>query len=114
MTAPAATCEALLEMEGQMLATRAAWRRGRDPGSLTHLLSLSLPIHDSETAATSKEGSIFKMQGSEGCELLWAAKNMSVSFRVQQNHCYSHLQPNKKQLCKNLKVKKQCNLSLWL
>ena len=41
--------------------------RGSDPGSLTHSLSLSLPIHVSDTAATSQEGSIFRMQGTEGC-----------------------------------------------
>ena len=54
-------------------AETAAWQhsnsqgRGRYPGSLTHSLSLSLPIHVSDTAATSQDGSIFRMQGSEGC-----------------------------------------------
>ena len=68
MTAAAATCEALLELEGQMLGNRSSlWGRGRDPGSLTHSLSLSLPIHVSDTVATSLDGSIFRMQGSEGC-----------------------------------------------
>ena len=38
-----------------------------DPGSLTHSLSLSLPIHVSDTASTSQDGSIFRMQGAEGC-----------------------------------------------
>ena len=70
MTAAAATCEALLDMEGQMSGNRTSLRRGRDPGSLTHSLSLSLPIHVSDTAATSQDGSIFTMQGSEGCVVL--------------------------------------------
>ena len=73
MTAAAAPWEALLEMEGQMLRNRAA---GGEAGtlahilihSLTHSLSLSLQIHVSDTAATSQDGSIFRMQGSEGCE----------------------------------------------
>ena len=52
---------------GRCWATGAAWGRGRDPGSLTHSLSLSLPIHISDSAATSQDGSIFRMQGSEGC-----------------------------------------------
>ena len=51
--------------------------RGRDPGSLTHSLSLSLSIHVSDTAATSQDDSIFRMQGSEGCE---GHKN---TFRLQ-------------------------------
>ena len=66
MTAAAAACEALLEMEGQMLGNRSSLGRGRDPGSLTHSLSISLPIHVSDTAATSQDGSIFRMQGAEG------------------------------------------------
>ena len=37
-----------------------------DPGSFTYSLSLSLPIHVSYTAATSQDGSIFRMRGSEG------------------------------------------------
>ena len=52
---------------GRCWATRAAWGRGRDPGSLTHSLSLLLPIQVSDTAATSQDGCIFRMQGSEGC-----------------------------------------------
>ena len=63
MTAAAAAFEALLEMEGQKLGSKAAWGRG----SLTHSLSLSLPIHVSDTAATSQDGSIFRMQGAEAC-----------------------------------------------
>ena len=52
MTAAADTFEALLEMEGQMLGNKS---------------SLSLQIHVSDTEATSQGGSIFRMQGSEGC-----------------------------------------------
>ena len=40
---------------------------GGEAGTLAHLLSPSLPIHVSDTAATSQDGSIFRMQGSEGC-----------------------------------------------
>ena len=71
MTASAATCEALLEMEGQMMSNRSSLgeRQGpRDPGSLTQSLSLSLPIHVSDTPATSQDGSIFRMQEAEGCD----------------------------------------------
>ena len=39
-----------------------------DPGSLTQSVSLSLPIHVSDTATNSQDGSIFRMQGSEGCD----------------------------------------------
>ena len=66
MTAAAATCKALLEMEGQMLGNMSSLGRGRESGSPTHSLSLSLPIHVLDTAATSQDGSIFRMQGSEG------------------------------------------------
>ena len=45
------------------MASGAALGRGRDLGSLTRSLSLSLPIHVSDTAATSQDGSIFRMQG---------------------------------------------------
>ena len=48
-------------------ATGAAWGRGRDPSSLTQSLSLSLSIHVADTAATSQDGCILRMQGSEGC-----------------------------------------------
>ena len=50
-----------------MLGNRSNLGRGRDPGSITHSLSLSLPIHVLDTAATSQDGSIFRMQGTEGC-----------------------------------------------
>ena len=66
MTAAAATCEALLRRKGRCWATGAAWGRGRNPG---HLLSLSLPSHISDTAAPSQDGSMFRMQGSEGYTL---------------------------------------------
>ena len=70
MTAAAATCVALLAMEGQMLGLRSSlWERQGPWLTLrnTHSLSLSLQIHVSDTAATSQDGSVFRMQGSEGC-----------------------------------------------
>ena len=66
MTAAAATCEALLEMEGQMLGNRSNLGEMQGPW-LTYSLTQSLPIHVSDTAATSHDGSIFRMQGFEGC-----------------------------------------------
>ena len=61
MKAAAAACE------GQMLSNRSSLGEGRDPGSLTHSLSHSLPIHVLDIAATSQDGSILRMQGAEGC-----------------------------------------------
>ena len=60
-------------VRGRSWATGADWVRGGDPGSLTHSLSLSLSIHLSDTAATCQDGSIFRMQGAEGCELVHCA-----------------------------------------
>ena len=67
MIAAAATCEPQLEMEGQMLGNMSSLGERQAPW-LTQSLSLSLPIHVSDTAATSQDGSIFWMQGAEGCE----------------------------------------------
>ena len=52
---------------GRCWATGAAWGGGRGPGSLNHSLSLSLPIHVSDISVNSQDGSIFRMQGAEGC-----------------------------------------------
>ena len=68
MTAAAATFEALLEMEGQMLGNRSSLGERQGPW-LTYSLTQSLTaIHVSDTAATSQDGSIFRMQGAEGCD----------------------------------------------
>ena len=49
--------------------------RGRGPDSLIHSLSLSLPIHVSDSSVNSQDGSIFRMQGEEGCGL-WHKTNI--------------------------------------
>ena len=68
-TDTAAAFEALLEMEWQMLDNRSSLAERQGPW-LTYSLSLSLPVHVSDTAATSQDGSIFRMQGAEGCVIL--------------------------------------------
>ena len=61
--------------------------RGRDPESLIHSISLSMPIHVSDTAATSQDGSIFRMQGAEGCvEVPVRAHEEKKTTEIRQNN----------------------------
>ena len=69
MTAAPVTCEALLEMEGQMLGNRSSLGERQGPW-LTYSLFQSLTAN-SNTAATSQDGSIFWMHWSEGCEFIF-------------------------------------------
>ena len=65
-----------------------------DSGSLTHSLSLSLPIHVSDTAATSQDGSIFRMQGSEDCAPLPKKYALSASMNSSIYIAYSLALPS--------------------
>ena len=85
MTAAAATCEALFnnrdgEMEGPMLGNR----RGGEAGTLANLLTQSLTAnscfrHCSRMVV--QDGSIFRMQGSEGCEKKTKRKDQKGKLR---------------------------------
>ena len=70
--AAAAACEALLEMEGHMLGNRSSLGE-RQGHWLTYSLTQSLTVNlcfRHCTVATSQDGSIFRMPGSEACDTI--------------------------------------------